>query len=173
MALVVAFLAYLEGRYGRPRPETTRRAGNISVSASTRMARRGYADGDAEKREERRPIPRSASDTPPSDNALCAEPPGGWGGHARGAPCHCHAPAASAFSPGTAKLPASRRVGPSGCRVHCGAVYKDGPAGSSHARANRTVPGRLRGYVGRRSVRLGAASEVTGTSGLSGSTRAW
>lgn len=58
MALVMAFLPYLEGRHGRPRPETTRPPGNISVSASTRMARRGYADGDAEKREERRAHPQ-------------------------------------------------------------------------------------------------------------------
>lgn len=105
-------------------------------------------------RNERRggPIPRSACDTLPSDNALCAQP-GGWdtraARHAIAMPARRRRPS----SPGTAKLPASRRVGPSGCRVRCGAVYKDGPAGSSHARASRTVPGRLRGYVGRRSVR--------------------
>jgi hypothetical protein len=107
-------------------------------------------------RNERRggPIPRSASDTPPSDNALCAQPVGV--GHARGAPCHCHALAASASSsPGTAKLPASRRVGPSGCRVHCGAVYKDGrrPAAAMRVPAEQCPDGYVVTSVGGQSVR--------------------
>lgn len=105
-------------------------------------------------RNERRggPIPRSASDTTPSDNALCAQPGGGT--RARRAmplPCPRGVGVQQPRNGKAAGLPSRRPFRLPGS-LRCG-VQGRPPAGSSHARASRTVPGRLRGYVGRRSVR--------------------
>jgi hypothetical protein len=153
VAVVVAYLPYLEGRHGRPRPETTRLPGNISVSASTRMARRGYADGDAEKREERRAHPQIRFRYS-SVRQRTVRTASGGGTRARRAmplPCPRGVGVQQPRNGKAAGLPSRRPFRLPGS-LRCG-VQGRPPAGSSHARASRTVPGRLRGYVGRRSVR--------------------